>query len=114
MVSVAWAVFSARKLCDYMLLLSPLQIGHGGGSRGTAHTSCARPTVASLLVSTLIFQCPYPMVTSPWRFIDWPGHRDWWLLPAEFTVGWIKATGHPKKPKQDPTAYGTTAPKICS
>lgn len=61
MVSVAWAVFNARKLCDYMLFSSPLQIGHGGGSRGTAHTSCARPTVASLLVSTLIFQCPYPM-----------------------------------------------------
>lgn len=59
MVSVAWAVFSARKPWEWIFFSSPLQTGHSGGSRGTAHTSCARLTVDSLLVSTLIFQYPY-------------------------------------------------------
>lgn len=33
-------------------------------------------------------------------------------IAAEFTVGWIKATGHPKILKQDHTAYGITALKF--
>lgn len=87
MVSVARAVFSARKPWDWMFFFNPLtdraqwrEQGHSSHQLCKAHSCFPACFHTDFSISLL-------NVTFPWGFIGWPGHRDWWLLPAEFTVG---------------------------